>query len=302
MPAKSQLGYALPIADTGGDPIDVKIMAQTAEGLGFSYLACPDHVLGVNAASRPDWGNWNTSDDAYVDAFVLFGFLAGLCPTVEFSTEVMILAQRQTVLAAKQAASLATLCGERFRFGVGIGWNEVEFTGLGMNFHDRGRRSEEQVQVMQALWASRHVTFRGEWHEIQDAGINPRPPSGKVPLWFGGHAPATIRRLAKYGDGWMYLNHGPGDDALRDFDMLRSAWAKEGRSGGPGLCVRLSAGTGTPDDWRQTVRFWQKAGVTHFTLHNAFSRGGFTRIEGRSVPAHLEAMIHYHQAVADLFE
>ena len=95
MATKPRLGFALPIADTGGDPIDVKTIAQTAEGLGFSYLACPDHVLGVNAANRLDWGNWNTSEDTYVDAFVLFGYLAGICPTMGFSTEVMILAQRQ---------------------------------------------------------------------------------------------------------------------------------------------------------------------------------------------------------------
>jgi probable F420-dependent oxidoreductase len=297
----AQLGYALPIADTGGNPMDIRTLAQTAEGLGFRYLAAPDHVLGVNAAARPDWGNMNTSADTFVDAFVLFGFLAGVCPSVGFSTEVMILAQRQAVLVAKQAASLATLCGERFRFGIGIGWNPVEFRGLGMDFTNRGARSEEQVQVMQALWAQDHVAFKGRWHEIDDAGINPRPPSGRVPLWFGGHAQATIRRLAKYGDGWMYLNHPAGEEALRDFDALRNAWATEGRRGEPGLSVRVSAGSGTPDDWRQTVEFWQRAGVTYLTLHNAYSRNGFARIGGRSVTAHLEAMIRYREAVADLF-
>ncbi|MGY9057371.1 MAG: LLM class F420-dependent oxidoreductase [Alphaproteobacteria bacterium] len=302
MTTKSQLGFALPIADTGGNPIDVKTMAQTAEGLGFSYLAAPDHVLGVNADNRPDWGNWNTSQDTYVDAFVLFGFLAGVCPTIRFSTEVMILAQRQAVLVAKQAASLAALCEGRFRFGVGIGWNPVEFTGLGMEFSNRGARSEEQVQVMQALWANEHVTFNGKWHQIDDAGINPMPPGGKVPLWFGGHAPATIRRIARYGDGWMYLNHPPGNDALADLASLRAAWQAQGRPGEPEICVRLSAGAGTPEDWRKTIDFWQQAGITHFTLHNAFSRSGFTRIEGRSVSAHLETMIRYHAAVADMFD
>ena len=106
----------------------------------------------------------------------------------------MILAQRQAMLVAKQAASLAALCGERFRFG--IGWNPVEFIGLGMEFSNRGKRSEEQVQVMQALWADDHDSFKGQRHEIDDAGINPCPPSGEVPLWVGGHASATIRRLS----------------------------------------------------------------------------------------------------------
>ncbi len=301
MSGKLQLGFALPIADTGGDPTTVKALAQRAEALGFDYLACPDHVLGVNAGSRPDWGNWNTSADTFVDAFVLFGFLSGVCPTMGFSTEVMILAQRQAVLVAKQAASLATLCGERFRFGVGVGWNPVEFTGLGMDFSNRGVRSEEQVRVMQALWADDHVTFAGRWHQIEDAGINPRPPSGKVPLWFGGHAPATIRRIAAYGDGWMYLNHGPGDEALRDFDTLREAWAKAGRPGQPGLSVRVSSGSGTPDDWRRTIEFWQSNGVRYFTLANAYGRTGFTPVPDRSLAGHLAEMTRYFEAVKDLF-
>ena len=99
----------------------------------------------------------------------------------------------------------------------------------------------------------------------------------------------------------MYLNHPPGNDALRDFDTLRTAWAKESRSGEPELCVRLSAGAGKPEEWRQTIEFWQANGVTHFTLHNAYSRNEFARIEGRTVSAHLEAMIRYHAAVGDMF-
>ena len=109
-----------------------------------------------------------------------------------FSTGVLILPQRQTVLVAKQAACLDVLSGGRFRLGIGVGWNEVEFTGLNENFHNRGRRSEEQVQVMQKLWAEPHVTFKGRWHTIEDAGINPRPASGKVPVWFGGHHDAHL--------------------------------------------------------------------------------------------------------------
>ena len=87
----------------------------------------------------------------------------------------MILAQRQTALVAKQAASLDVLSNGRFRFGVGIGWNPVEFTGLNENFKNRGKRSAEQFQVLKALWAEPHVSFKGEFHTIEDAGINPLP-------------------------------------------------------------------------------------------------------------------------------
>ena len=167
--------------------------------------------------------------NAYHDPFVLFGFLAGCTRQIGFAAGVLILAQRQAVLVAKQAASLDVLCGGRFRLGIGVGWNEVEFVGLNENFRNRGRRSEEQVQVMQALWAEPHVSFAGEYHRIEDAGINPRPASGRVPIWFGGHAEATFRRAAKYGDGFMPLRYPPGDEALAAFEKLRRLTREAGR-------------------------------------------------------------------------
>jgi alkanesulfonate monooxygenase SsuD/methylene tetrahydromethanopterin reductase-like flavin-dependent oxidoreductase (luciferase family) len=107
------------------------------------------------------------------------------------------MAQRQTALIAKQAACLDVLCKGRFRLGIGIGWNEVEFTGLNENFRNRGRRSEEQVAVMRALWKEEHVTLKGKYHTIDDAGINPRPASGYLLVWYGGHHENTLPRIAK---------------------------------------------------------------------------------------------------------
>src|ERR1700756_1416691 len=181
-----KLGVALPIVDIGGKPVALREFAQAAEEIGYQGIAAPDHVLGVNVASRPEWTQGRArSTDLYHDPFVLFGFLAGVTRIPDFSTQVLILAQRQTVLVAKQAACLDVLSGGRFRLGVGVGWNEVEFTGLNENFHNRGRRSEEQVQVMQALWGNEDVALKGRWHTIEDAGINPRPSGRKIPLWYG---------------------------------------------------------------------------------------------------------------------
>ena len=226
-----KLGVALPVIDreVGGDPAAIREFAQAAEAIGYQDLATPDHVLGVNAASRPDWGDRNTSADLFQDPFVLFGFLAACTETIEFSTQLLILAQRQTVLVAKQAACLDVLCGGRFRLGIGVGWNPVEFTGLNENFHNRGRRSEEQVQVMKALWAAPHVSFRGEWHTIEDAGINPLPGKRSVPLWYGGHDDRTLQRIAKWGDGWMPNAYPPDQSALDVFARLRSLTTAAGR-------------------------------------------------------------------------
>jgi probable F420-dependent oxidoreductase len=175
-----KLGVALPIVDIGGEPGAIRDFVQAAEAIGYQGIAAPDHVIGVNVASRPEWTQGRArSTDLYHDPFVLFGFLAGCTKIADFSTQVLILPQRQTVLVAKQAACLDVLSGGRFRLGIGVGWNEVEFVGLNENFQNRGRRSEEQVELMQALWAEPHVAFKGKWHTIDDAGINPRPAAGR---------------------------------------------------------------------------------------------------------------------------
>jgi len=296
-----QLGASIPTADLNVDPIAIRDYAQAAEGLGYQYLLAPDHVLGANPASHKGDARIGTSQSPYLDPFVLFGFLAGCTRDIGFATGVLILAQRQAVLVAKQAACLDVLCGGRFRLGIGVGWNEIEFTGLNENFKNRGARSEEQVEVMQALWAAPHVTFNGKWHTIEDAGINPRPASGKVPLWFGGHAEATFRRTAKYGDGFMPLAYPPDDTALAAFDKLRSLARAEGRDPADiGIEVWVSPGAGNEDDWRREIAFWKRAGVTHATAHTTFPGGHHKRIAGTAPADHLNAITRFRAAVADL--
>ena len=296
-----KLGVSLPLSDIGGDPATVRVFAQAAEAAGYDHLAAPDHVLGVNVASRPGWGARNTSADLFHDPFVLFGFLSGCTARIGFSTQVLILPQRQTVLVAKQAACLDVLSGGRFRLGIGIGWNEVEFVGLNEDFHNRGRRSEEQVQVMQALWAEPHVNFEGPWHHIDDAGINPLPTSRRIPIWFGGHHDLTLRRIAKWGDGWMMNAHLPGAAAEAEFAKLRAYAREEGRDPASiGVEVWVSAGAGDEASWRKELELWKRAGVTHVTLNNAFARNHHKRIASRSLPAHLAAIERYRNAVADL--
>jgi probable F420-dependent oxidoreductase len=296
-----QLGTLIPQNDIGGSPAVLREFAQVAEGLGYDFLEAADHVLGVNTASRPEWpSDRNTSADWFHDPFVMFGFLAGVTK-LGFSTGVLILAQRQTVLVAKQAASLDVLCDGRFRLGVGVGWNEVEFVGLNENFHDRGRRSVEQVQVMQKLWADPHVSFAGKWHRIEDAGINPRPLSGRVPVWFGGHHELTLKRIAKYGDGWMMLAYPMGGQAVVEFDKLRRLTEAEGRDPHSiGLEVWVSTAAGGPKEWREEFLFWQRAGVTHVTVASTHGRGIHVRIPGRTLKDHIDAITSYRAAVADL--
>src|SRR3954465_9251336 len=296
-----KLGGALPLVDIGGEPDSIRDFAQAAEAIGYHGLAAPDHVLGVNVASRPGWTQGRArSTDLYHDPFVLFGFLAGVTKIEDFSTQVLILPQRQTALVAKQAASLDVLCGGRFRLGIGVGWNEVEFVGLNENFHNRGRRSEEQIKVMQKLWAEPHISVKGKWHTIDDAGINPRPKSGKVPVWFGGHHERTLERIAKLGDGWMPNAYPPDQSALDVLGQLRRLTEQAGRDPAKiGIEVWVSMGNGNEADWAREAKFWKQAGATHLCLTTNFNRRHHRRIPGHSMSDHLAALRRYHGAVAD---
>jgi probable F420-dependent oxidoreductase len=296
-----KLGITLPLIDIKGDPATVRDFAQAAEAIGYDHLGAPDHVLGVNVDSRPDWGARNTSRDFFHDPFVVFGFLSGCTKTIEFSTQVLILPQRQTVLVAKQAASLDVLSAGRLRLGVGVGWNPVEFVGLNEEFGNRGKRSEEQVRVMKALWAEPHVKFKGRWHTIDDAGINPLPPRRTIPVWFGGHADVTLHRIGQWGDGWMMLAYPMGDKAEAEFAKLRAYVKQAGRDpSAVGVEVWVSTAEGGPTEWRNELAYWKAVGVTHITVNSAYGRPPHQRIAGRTMRDHLEAMKQYHAAVADL--
>jgi probable F420-dependent oxidoreductase len=296
-----QLGATIPVADIGTGPTQIRDYAQTVEGLGFDYLQAPDHVLGANPATSAGKGRVGTNQNPYHDPFVLFGFLAACTRRLGFAPGVLILAQRQAALVAKQAACLDVLSNGRLRLGVGVGWNQVEFTGLNEVFSNRGRRSEEQVQVMQALWSQPHVTFKGRYHTIDDAGINPRPVSGHIPVWFGGHAEQTLRRTAKYGDGWMPLAYPADETALAVFDKLRGMIKAEGRDpASVGLEVWLSLGSGDEQAWHREFAFWKKAGVTHVTAHTTFAMNHHKRIAGHTADNHLAAITRFKEVVADL--
>src|SRR5262249_30532106 len=264
---------------------------------GYHFIEAPDHVLGADPASRP--GDERAGAGYYQDPFVLFGYLAGCSPTLGFSTGVLILPQRQTALVAKQAACLDVLCGGRFRLGIGVGWNEVEFVGLNENFHNRGRRSEEQVQVMQKLWENEYVDYKGRYHTLDHAGISPRPKSGKVPVWYGGHHENTLPRIAKWGDGWMPNAYPPDQSALDVFAKLHRLTEEAGRDpASVGIEAWVSMGTGNEADWAKEARFWKAAGGSHLCLTTTFNRRHHKRIPGQTMGDHHAALRRYHTAVA----
>ncbi len=284
-----QIGVTFPQTEIGADPVVIRDYAQAVEGLGYSHLVVFDHVLGADPTHRPGWQGY-THRSMFHEPFVLFGYLAALTH-LELVPAVIILPQRQTALVAKQAAEVDILTGGKLRLGVGVGWNPVEYEALGMNFHTRGRVAEEQIEVMRLLWSQETVTYKGQFHTITEAGLNPLPVRRSIPIWLGGRADVLLRRVARLGDGWLPQGR-PNDQMRATVEQLRSYSAEAGRDPGTvGIEARMNASDGNLDEWVRQTEGWQNLGATHISINTMGA--GFTSPE-----QHIEAIRRYKEAIA----
>ncbi|MFO7537009.1 MAG: LLM class F420-dependent oxidoreductase [Chloroflexota bacterium] len=261
-----KIGVVFPQTEFGSDPAAIKAYAQTAEALGYSHILAYEHVLGANPDRPGGWQGPYTHEHPFHDPFVLFSYMAAVTEQIEFITGILILPQRETAVVAKQVATLDLLSSGRFRLGIGVGWNKVEYVALNQDFHSRGRRLDEQLEVLQQLWQQPLVDYHGNWHTIPDAGLNPRPQR-PIPLWFGGHADVVLQRVARLGAGWL-PNFRQADAAHRSLAKLDQYLAENGRARSDiGLEPRLHYGQANADEWQTTLDGWRKAGATHITLN-----------------------------------
>jgi probable F420-dependent oxidoreductase len=262
-----KIGLVYPQTEYPSAPAAIRDYAQAAEGLGFSHILAYDHILGANPQREGGWKGPYTFQHSFQEPLVMFSFMAGFTQRIQFTTGIIILPQRQTAVFAKQAATLDVLSGGRLRLGVGLGWNAVEYTALNENFHNRGRRIEEQIELLRQLWTQPLVTFKGRWHNIPDAGLNPLPVQRPIPIWFGAFVEPAIRRAAQIGDGWM-PNFRQAADAQA---MLEMVWRTLEEAGRPrasfGIEPRFAYGDGNPETWRQIIQDWQAAGATHISFN-----------------------------------
>ena len=288
-----RIGVVFPQTEIGSDPVAVKDYAQAAEELGFRHILAYDHVVGANPASRPGWRAPYSHLDAFHEPLVLFGYLAGLTKKIEFVTGIVILPQRQTVLVAKQTAALDVLSGGRLRFGIGIGWNFVEYEALGEDFKNRGVRCEEQVEVLRKLWTQELVSFTGRWHKITDAGLNPLPVQRPIPIWFGATDDRALRRLAKLGDGWFPLM-APDENCRATIEKIHGYARAAGRDPkGIGIEGRISHGQGSEETWREELEAWKNLGATHASFNTM-------KAKLASPAAHIEAIRRFSKIAAGL--
>ena len=284
-----EFGAVFPHNEIGTDPGAIKAYAQGVEALGATHLLIYDHVLGADPDRAGGWQGAYDKNVAFHEPFTTFGFIAAVTEKLEMITTVLILPQRQTVLVAKQAAQVAVLSNNRFRLGIGTGWNKIEYEALNETFTNRGKRQAEQVELMRKLWREDSLTYQSEYHTINGASINPRP-SKPIPIWFGGSAPALLERCGQIGDGWIPLM-GANDAARECIDTIRTSREAAGHSFEDfGIQAQAQYSGGNPDRWASHAAKWRDIGATHLAIatHNA----GTTDVDG-----HLSRIQEYLDAV-----
>jgi probable F420-dependent oxidoreductase len=277
-----EIGAVYPQTELPTDAGAVRAYARGIEELGYRHVLAYDHVVGADPVGHVPWRGPYDVDTTFHEPLVLFGYLAGIT-TLGFVTGIVIAPQRQTVLLAKQAAEVDLLSEGRFRLGIGIGWNAVEYEALGQDFKTRGRREEEQVVLLRRLWTERSVTFEGRFDRVTASGIAPLPKQRPIPIWLGGRSPAAYRRIGRLADGWFpFLAPGPDlDDALGH--IAEGARAAGRNPAAIGMESQVSWGPGGSEAGAAAVRAWQDAGATHASINTMGA--GLSGVDG-----HLDAL------------
>ena len=250
-----RVGISLPVRELGNDLGAIKAFAQAADELGCTHLRVPDQVL------RPGSGDLH-------EPMMLLAYVAAVTQRIELVPSVIVAPSRQTVLLAKQAAELDILAGGRMRLGIGVGGSREEYAALGMAFNARGTRVEEQIDLLQALWTQDAVDFDGRWETVQGVGLKPLPVQRPIPIWIGARAepaPRIRRRIGRQADGWFVLCSPEQFPAVKaDIDAAATV------AGRNPAAIGMEAGVAVVGpreaEWRDRVRGWHTAGLTHLCL------------------------------------
>lgn len=261
-----RVGVVLPQSEIGGDPADLRRYAEAVESYGYTHLMAYDHVLGADPAVHEGWSGPYDFDTMFHEPLVTFGFLAAIT-SLDLVTAVIIGPQRQTALLAKQAVQVDVLCEGRFRLGLGVGWNPVEYDALGQDFATRGRRLDEQIELLRLLWSNRSVTFDGQQERVVGAGLLPMPVQPRLPLWLGGSSAPAYRRIGREADGW-FPQVPPGRHLDEALTVVAEGAAAAGRD--PAAIAfegRVSWGAGGLERVVDHVGRWREAGASHVAVN-----------------------------------
>jgi probable F420-dependent oxidoreductase len=272
-----QIGVVYPQTELRGDPSAVRRIGRAVEDLGFDHMLAYDHVLGAVHADRTrQLTGPYTEHDPFHDPFVMFAHLAGITERIRFATGILVLPQRQTALVARQAADVDLLSGGRLRLGVGVGWNHVEYEALGQDFHTRGARQEEQIELLRRLFTEPVVDFSGRFDRVDRASLMPKP-ARSIPIWLGGHDEVAFDRAARVADGFIFFG-GSSDQVVDDWKRLRDRVGGLARSVEDFGADWVVLSRGSVGDLTAEIDAWREAGGTHVSV-DTMGRG-LASVEG----------------------
>jgi probable F420-dependent oxidoreductase len=235
----------------GSSPQGAVLLAQTAEAAGFAALWTVEHVVvpsGYESAYPYDpSGKMAGGSEEFdlPDPLIWLTYVAAHTTRIRLATGILILPQRNPVITAKELATLDHLSGGRVTLGVGAGWLAEEFAALGVPFDDRGRRLDEYVKVMRALWTEDKTDFAGEFFNFSQCISRPRPPQGSIPVIVGGHTPVAARRAGRLGDGFF-----PGNASISEISDLLAIMRASAQDAGrdPEQIAIIAGAGGAPGD------------------------------------------------------
>ena len=195
-----RLGIHLPQFGRASSPDAINRAAVLAEELGYADVWVSDHVAQPAAQGYP-------SPYLY-DPLLTLGWAAAATTRVGLGTSVLVLPQHHPLYLANALASLDRLSGGRLTVVGGVGWSEAEFAALGQDFHNRGRRTDEIIDILRACWHEDPVTFAGEFYRLDEMRVLPQP-AHEIPIWIGGRAEAAYVRGTTRGDGFQTIGVDP---------------------------------------------------------------------------------------------
>lgn len=250
-----RVGISLPVREMAEDLVAIRDFAQAAEELGLTHLRVPDQII------RPNNKHLH-------EPITLLSYIAAITENIELVPSVIILPVRQTAMIARQAAELDVLSGGRLRLGIGVGGTKPEYEAMGVDFHTRGARCDEQLELLRQLWTQETVNFEGRFDKVVDNGINPLPIQRPIPIWVGATSvpgEAVVRRIGKWADGWFVLaspEEYPGVRARIDAAAVAAGRKPDDIGTEAGVAV-----VGPREaEWRDRVKNWHDTGLTHLCL------------------------------------
>jgi probable F420-dependent oxidoreductase len=286
-----KLGATLGNTNMGTDFGAIRDAVQALEGAGFDTIATNDHVVGGHP-DRAGGEKVHTSETAVHEPIVLLSFIGAVTTRIELVTAILLLPQRQTTLVAKQAAELDLLSGGRLRLGIGVGRNWMEYEALNEDFTNRGRRMEEQIDVLRRYWTQELVTFKGQWHDLDRVGLNPMPIQQPIPIWMGSFVGSinenVIKRIGRMADGW--LPQYPPDMLAPALERVRGYARDAGRNPDDlGIeCVVRATPDDDPQKWIDLAVAYRDLGATHLRVGTA----GVTKPQ-----EHLDLMLRWYETI-----